>query len=315
MKRKIYYSLTFLVLNACVFTAFAQQDAQYSHFMFNGLAFNPAVAGSKESISALALYRTQWVGWEDAPKTQTLSIHAPLRNIKSGVGIHLINDELGQESNLEVSLSYAYKLELGNGVLSAGLNLGFYQQALDGTKLKPEDQTDGAIPKTKANDIAGDIGLGLYYSTENFYAGISSRHINQPKIAYDAGATGKSFTVVRHHYLTAGYTYNLSPKFDIKPSVLLKLDKLNNAPQPEVNVNVFYNQKMWAGISYRHADALLPLVGFNLTDKIRLSYSYDVTLTPIAGYSGGSHEIMLGYDFFLVSKAKTDIIIKTPRFL
>lgn len=316
MKRKFYFSLCLLLISGSC-TVLAQQDPHYSHYMFNGLAFNPAVAGSKESISALALYRAQWVNLEGSPRTQTLSVHAPLQKIKSGIGIHLINDPLGYLGNLEVMLAYAYKLDLGNGVLSTGLNFGFFQQALDGTKLKANDETDPDIPKTKVNDITGDLGLGVFYSTEAFYAGISMRHLTEPGIDYalSTGVDGQKLILKRHYYFTAGYNYILNSRFDIKPSVLLKVDKLNNSPQPEANINVFYNQRMWGGLSYRYPDALIPLVGFNLTDKIKLSYAYDITLTPLSQYSSGSHEILLGYDFQIISKAKDDIIIKTPRFL
>ncbi len=290
----------------------AQQDPQFTQFMFNNLVINPAVAGSKESISAFVLSRSQWVGLDGNPETQTLSVHKPFEAISSGAGIHIINEKIGFSSNLSFMGDYAYKYELANGVLSGGVSLGFVQNTLDGTKLRSVDGTDPRIPKGKENSITLDAGLGIYYTTENYYAGISTTHINQGKIRYATETSETNSKLSRHVYLTGGYSYPLSANIDIKPSVLVKFQ--NNA-QFELNTNVFYRQKYWAGVSYRSSDAINALIGLNITESLKFCYSYDVNVSKLSAYNQGSHEFSLGYDLFVLPRVKSDIIIRTPRFL
>lgn len=292
--------------------SFAQQDPQYSHYMFNNFVLNPAVAGSKESLSILGLFRTQFVGLDGGPQTQTISAHMPIQSISSGVGLHIINDEIGFETNLNFAASYAYKYQFTNGSLSSGVSVGMIQRSLDGSKFKTSDPgNDPLVPKGNVSAITPDVALGVLYNTESFYIGLSATHLNRGRLAFDLPNTSEYRNQI-HYYATGGYNWELGSVIDVKPSVLFKYTK---SFQTDINTMVFYNQKFWGGVSYRLNDALIGLLGFNLTEKLKVSYSYDYTLSKLNLQSNGSHEILLGYDVILNKRIKNDIIIKTPRFL
>ncbi len=308
-------NFTLFLISFCLLfnlTSQAQQDPQYTQFMFNNLVLNPAVAGSKESISIFALTRYQWVGLEGSPETQTISVHKPFESISSGIGFHIINDNIGFSNSLSFMADYAYKYELPNGTLSAGVSLGMVQNSLDGSQLRAVDPTDTRIPISNENSIGLDAGLGLYYNAENFYVGLSTTHINASRIKLATPTSETDSRLARHIYLTGGYIYPLSANVEIRPSVLIKVQ---NQAQFELNTNVFLRQKYWAGVSYRSSDAISALIGLNITESIRLGYSYDINVSGLSAYNNGSHEITLGYDLFVLPRIKSDIIIKTPRFL
>ncbi len=292
--------------------SFAQQDAQYSHYMFNGYVFNPALAGSKESLSALGLFRTQFVGVEGGPQTQTISAHMPIQTISSGVGLHIVNDKIGAGNNsLSFMASYAYKYQLANGQLSAGIALGFIQRTLDGSKLISNTPGDPSIPTGTLTAVKPDINLGFLYNTELYYVGLSATHLNMADMAFD-GVASSAYKNVIHTNLIAGYNWNINPSLDVKPSVLLKY---STAFSFDVSAMAFLNQRYWGGVSYRLNDAIIGIVGLNITPQIKFSYAYDYTLSNLNESSNGSHEVILGYDVVFKKKVKTDVIIKTPRFL
>lgn len=311
-----------LLLTTCWLWAdvYAQQDAQFTHNMFNGLIYNPAVAGSKEMASALLLSRNQWVGFEGAPVTQTASINAPFAQLRGGVGLHIVNDKLGYESQLTATASYAYKLPMNNGAsLSLGLSLGFVQKTLDGTAFKPIVQGDQHIPTTKISDLVfPDLGFGLLYRSEKVYAAFSSTHLTQPEIKAQSGAgsTETGLKLVRHYFFTTGYNYSLTSVLDVRPSMFLKLTGASiSKPIYDLNALFFYKQKVWAGASYRSIDAVALLLGFNITEQLRVGYSYDINTSQLANFNSGSHEFIVGYEWQLQKSKRSGIIIKSPRFL
>ncbi len=307
----------FLLASSLLFTAkdsSAQQDPQYSHYMFNSFVFNPSLAGSKPSLSMIGLFRAQYVGFDGGPQTQTISAHMPAPGLKGGVGVHIINDQIGFERNLHFAASYAYKYELPTGNLSAGISVGFLQRTLDGSKLKALTPGDPLIPAGTVNAVKPDVNFGLTYNTDAYYVGFSTTHLTTPNMSFDVPGTSEYKSVV-HYYLTGGYNLVLSPSIEIKPSVMIKVAKTSSF---DINALAFYNQKYWGGLSYRLNDAIVAIAGMNLTERIKMSYSYDYTLSNLSltsNGSTGSHEILLGYDVVFVKKIKTDVIIKTPRFL
>lgn len=310
MKNKFRLLLLLLILVG--FKTFAQQDPQYSHYMFNGFVFNPALAGSKESLSAVGLFRTQYVGIKGGPETQTISAHMPIPNINSGVGIHIVNDKIGiANSNLSFMASYAYKYQLANGTLSGGLALGFIQRTLSGKDLITGSPGDPVIPTGSLNAVKLDVNIGAFYNTELYYVGLSATHLNRSFMKFDQTIAGAYRNVI-HTNLVAGYNWNVSPSLDVKPSVLIKY---STALSFDVNAMAFINQKFWGGLSYRLNDAIIGIVGLNVTPQIKFSYAYDYTLSNLNVASSGSHEAILGYDVIFKKKIKTDVIIKTPRFL
>jgi type IX secretion system PorP/SprF family membrane protein len=307
--------------------SYAQQDPQFTQFMFNKLTYNPGFAGYDNKICATGLYRTQWVGFGssekgNSPVTFLGNISAPLGE-KFGVGLNFTNDKLGFTNNLGAIASFAYKHKFkGDDILSAGLGLGFFQQSLDGAKLKPLETGDAKIPTTSVSGNTFDMSLGVTYSRpqlwifDNFYAGLSATHLNQGKVQYSWASNTSQFQLKLHYYLITGAVYNLNSSFAIEPNILVKRDPAKWIT--DFNAYVMYNNKLRGGLSYRTIDAVSLLLGYRFTPDLQIGYSYDLTTTKILSFSNGSHEIMLRYCFMPKLKEKPEkppIPRLTPRFL
>ena len=297
----------FLLSFALFFTELsAQQDAQFSQNMFNKLANNPGFAGSNQAISATGLFRSQWSGFEGAPTTTNLSVHAPIDRIHGGLGLSIISEEIAQFENTSVNLSYAYQTQLGTGQLGIGLSLGMYQSGLDGSLLNPSQTGDDAIPTGETNGNAFDLGAGLYYNTQDVYFGLSTAHITEPAIDWSDGQTQQ---LKQHYFLIAGSYHELTSTLSLNPSIYLKSD--GSSSQLDINTNVIYNNKLWGGVSYRLDDGLVILAGLELMKDLKLGLAYDLVLSEIAA---NSFEVMLGYNFNI--KVDTQVKkYKNPRFL
>lgn len=309
----------FLVLaGLTVVNAFGQQDPQFSHNMFNHLAVNPAYAGSQGMLSAGMINRQQWMGFEGNPKTTAFSVHSPVKpfGIPSGVGLSFIDDRLGFEKNMTVSVDYAYRMELGPGSLGIGLNIGFLSRALNGKWFIPDSDShvpasqDPAIPDAAVTSMSFDMGLGVFYNTDKFYAGFSTTHLLEPVVDFGSGAM---MHMQRHYYGTAGYQFKLSnPIFELQPSIFAKSDGASF--QADVNVLVLYNKRFWGGVSYRLGDAVAIMAGTELPNGLRVGISYDFTTSAIGAYSNGTVEFMLGYNLE-VGTDKFSQRYKSVRFL
>ena len=296
----------------------AQQDPQFTQNMFNHLAFNPGFAGSMNMLSATAINRQQWMGLEGNPKTTLFSLHTPVKplGIPSGVGITFMDDRLGFEKNMAFELQYAYRLSLGSGSLGIGLNAGLLSKALNGKWVIPDSDKhipatqDPAIPDEQVSTMAFDLGFGLFYSTDRFYAGLSSQHLHQPLIDYGSGAMTR---MIRHYYGTVGYLIKLpNPVFEIQPSLYVKTDVASF--QADVNAMVIYNKKFWGGVSYRLGDAVAFMAGTELANGMKVGISYDFTTSAIGAYSNGTVEFMVGYNFE-VGTEKFNQRYRSVRFL
>ena len=311
--------LTGLIIVVSV-NAFPQQDPQFSQYMFNLTSVNPAYVGSTDMISLSLINRQQWVGFDGAPGTTFFQANAPVKpfGIKSGVGLSIINDRIAFNKDLGISAYYAYRLDIGPGTLGIGFNIGLINKALDaswdipgelGTNFTPPEN-DPAIPDEKESRMAFDLGVGLFYNAENLFFGLSTSHLNQPKIKYvDKNAS----YISRHYYAVAGYRLQMpNPAFEVMPSVILKTDGRVN--QIDASAIVIYNKKFWGGVSYRVGDALIGMIGIEMFNGVRIGYSYDFTTSDIGNYSDGSHEFMVGYSFSL-NREKTPQKYRSIRFL
>lgn len=310
----------FLVLPCFVM---AQQEAQFSQYMFNHLGFNPGVAGTNEAICAFGLYRQQWVGFRDtegnrvAPETYSITVEAPLRFIKGGLGLAVSSDKLGFEKNTMVKLGYSYHLKLGTGVVGLGLMISFNDKSVDFSKLQPVDEDPILSQLGEESDMLIDGSIGAFYRVpERFYIGISSTQIREAAGKSLSESQGETFRLKlkRHYYLTGGYHLTLprNPEFTITPSLLFKSDGASY--QVDLTAMVNYKDRFWGGLSYRYQDAVVVMLGVHYKN-IRIGYSYDVTTSSIGGsYSNGSHEVMAGYCFKLeVEKLRQSY--KNTRFL
>ena len=310
-------SFSIFIFNLIILVSYSQQDSQFSQYMFNVAAINPGVVGSSDMVCLSAINRQQWVGFEGAPNYSFVSANAAVKpfGIKSGVGLSILSDNIAFDSDLGLAGSYAYRQDIGGGTLGIGVNLGLYNKKLDATWYYPDDigtppDNDPAVPSSDESRMAFDMGFGLFYKTDNLYFGLSSTHLNQPKIKY----IGKKESYIsRHYYALAGYRIQLpNPMIEILPSVLMKTD--GRGSQFDASALVRYNKKFWGGVSYRAGDALSGIIGFELFNGVRIGYSYDFSTSDIGNYSDGSHEFTLGYCFSL-SLDKSPQKYKSIRFL
>lgn len=297
----------------------AQQDPLFSQYMQNNLAINPGYAGSKDAICASALHRQQWVGINGAASTSVFNIDMPVKpfKINSGVGLTILSDNIGFDKNLGLNLAYAYRMNVnnGNGKLGIGISAGYYNKALNATWNAGQsignvsaDQDQG-IPGAKEPASTFDVCFGIFYKSENVYFGLSSTHLTQPKFSYEKAQP----SLKRHYYLTTGYNIALpNPSFDLQPSVFIGTD--GSSSRVDLNTVLVYNKRIWGGVSYRLSSAIIGMLGIELTNGLKIGYSYDFSTTNIRKYNSGSHEIMVGYCFNIVTE-KTPHKYKSIRFL
>lgn len=276
--------------------AYAQQEAMYSQYMFNGLILNPAYAGSQDGLTAAALYRNQWVGVEGAPVTQTFSLHAPVKNDKVGLGLSVVNDEIGVTNTLSANGVYAYRIQLNRGVLSMGLQAGVTKIRADYTKVKlnPQDNPDQQFTDVQ-NFLTFNFGNGLYYYTDKFYAGVSAPNLFRTKLSSDTDDAYPKHA--RHYFISSGYVFDLGENVKLKPSTIIKVAE--GAPvQFDVNANVWLHNFIGLGASYRSNNALVGLVEMQIAKQLRIGYAYDHPTSNISRYTANTHEVMLRFDAF-----------------
>ncbi len=266
------------------------------------MANNPGYAGSNDMVCATLLNRQQWVGFEGAPSSTIAHINAAINpfGISSGVGLMIMTDQAGFYKNLNITGSYAYRLDLGPGKLGIGLSVGMYNQSLEPEwSIPTSDQHvdpggDPLIPTNNESVFAFDMGFGLFYKTDELHIGFSSTHLNQPGFNY---TKGNPF-LKRHYYFTAGYDFSLpNPLFEILPSIQILSDGATS--EIALNTNVLYNKKFWGGVSYKLGASVASLIGIQLFNGIRLGYAYEFPTSNIIQGTTGSHEFLVNYCFSL----------------
>lgn len=299
-------SLTIFLCSFVGLVSFAQQDAQYSMNMFNRLGINPGYAGTtysgykSQGICATLLYRNQWTGFSGSPKSLLFS--ADYGNVfGGGVGLTINQDKLGFEKTTMAKLAYSYHLFLPGskgGVLGIGLDLGVLQKGFSGEFVAPDGSStsqpgpDVAIPWPGTSATTYDLGFGLYYTTKRLYIGVSSLHLPEQSLRSTiAGGNEFKYTVARHYYIMAGYTFP-GQTLDITPSILTKSDATST--QLDINLMAKWKKMLFFGVSYRLTDAAVAMLGLEW-NNFRVGYAYDYTLSALKNHSSGSHEIMLGF--------------------
>ena len=268
---KKFQLIALLLVITCT-AVFAQQDPQFSQNMFNRLYTNPGYAGSSEGICGSLLYRNQWTGFEGNPKTIVFGVDAPVEMLHGGLGLSVLaSDELGFEKTFGAKLSYAFRFNVGQGNLAIGLDAGLLQKSLNGD-FKYTDPNDPVIPTSSVSgSLMPDLGAGVYYNSDKMYVGISTSHITEGEINYGDFTT----KMARHYYLTGGYRIEFSPSMALTPSVFVK--NVADQTQVDINANLDFNNRFWAGASYRLDDAIVLMAGLNIMPNLRLGYSYDLT--------------------------------------
>lgn len=294
-----------MVFFACLILAgaFSQQERQVSHYMYDHTSFNAGSVGGSDMISTHAIIRQQWPGLEGAPTELILNLSAPFRlgTTHHGVGLSVWQDKLGFNSDIDLTLSYAYQFQVGNGRLGIGISGSAINREVNpGEWIFPDPgiSNDDDVPEGDQNEFAIDLGAGLFYTTEEMYVGISSTRILESEFNYENSSTNLSTSekLSRNYYLTAGYSLQFAnPLLELLPSIFVTTD--TKVTKIDVNATLMYNKKFWGGVSYRIGSAVVGMVGLSILNGVKVGYAYDFDTSKLMNVSKGSHEIMVGYDF------------------
>lgn len=302
---KIYL---YLVILFSTLGLYAQQDPQYTHYMYNMVNVNPAYAGNRGVTSVFLLHRAQWVGLDGAPVTNAFSIHKPVGSKGLGLGLSFMNDRIGvsDENNVAVDFSYTintsdtYKLSFG---LKAAANL----LSVDYTKLNRWDVDDPTHEHNIDNRLSPNIGAGIYFHSDKTYFGLSVPNFLETQHFDDNNSASLSKEKL-HYYLVAGTVFDVNHDIKFKPATMIKT--VTGSPmQLDLSANFMFYEKFVAGVAYRLDAAVTGMVGFQVTNQLHIGYAYDADATKLANYNSGSHEIFLRFEFF--NKMKN---VESPRF-
>ncbi len=309
--RKILLILCIITLT--ILTAVSQVD--YSQYMMNLYLINPAFAGSEGYTSFDLTARQQWLGFEDAPMTQSISGQTRItktsyvsksRSVrkrvkkrrpsgKVGLGGYLYNDQNGPIGKTGLEVSYAYHLFAGDGQLSLGLSLSSYQFRVNTNDLNTSEGYDPLLDEARESMFIPDGSVGVFYTFQPFYIGLSARNLFQATVKFGSDNSFTDYQQVRRYYLTTGYKYDMDNDFEIEPSILLNTTEAFHL-QADITLKGYYRRDYWLGFSYRTGNAFVTMVGIKV-DRLYFGYAFDYSLNDIQRISYGSHEIMIGLKF------------------
>lgn len=288
------------------FAALAQQDAQYTQYMYNTINVNPAYAGSRGVMSIFGLHRTQWVGLDGAPVTNAASINTPINNSNIGVGLSFVNDKIGPTNENAISADVSYTVKTSETFkLSFGVKGTANLFNLDVNKLNPQDAGDPQFQNLD-NEFTPNIGAGVYFHSDKMYVGLSVPNFFETKRYSDNDVAINAERM--NFYLIAGYVFDLSYNLKFKPALLTKA--VEGAPlQVDVSANFLYNDKFMLGAAWRWDASVSAMAGFQVTDGLFIGYGYDHETTRLRRFNSGSHEIFIRFELF----TKHNKIV-SPRF-
>jgi type IX secretion system PorP/SprF family membrane protein len=298
--------------------SYAQQDAGFSMYFFNPVYINPGYAGSRELFSGTLVHRSQWIGMEGAPTTQSITVHSAIPNSKVGLGLQVYNDDAGPMKNTGIKLTYAYHLKVTeNAKLSFGIAGMMNNIRIGWDQINVDDNTDPSFIGNDANSWVPDASAGLYLYKTRFYAGLSANHLLESKFNLSSSPGADMAKFSRQFYLTSGIVLPLSTNLDLRPAVMIKYVKA--APiVSELNASLIFYQKIFIGAGFRTGkrieidgsdNMLIGIAQIQLTNMFSLGYSYDYYLNRTGSYNSGTHEICLGWD---ISGVRTKM--SNPRF-
>ncbi|AEM72045.1 putative membrane protein [Allomuricauda ruestringensis DSM 13258] len=308
------YCLSLSVFLFALYTSTAQQDPQYTQYMYNTQVVNPAYAGSREVLSFGLLGRTQWVSLEGSPETGTFTVNSPIGLYDNmGLGLSIVHDRIGPAMESNVVVDYSYSVFLSNASkLSFGLKAGLDMLDVDYSRLNIYDETDAYFQTNVDNKLQPQIGAGLYLNTDRFYAGLSvpnflnSKHYDESSLE---NVEKNDIAIERlHYFFITGYVFDLNENLKFKPATMVKY--VSGSPlQWDLSANFLINEKFTVGASYRWSASVSALAGFQISKSIFAGVAYDYQSTNIEQYSDGSYEVFLRFDIF----NKSDRVVN-PRF-
>ncbi len=315
--KKIFTIAVFLLTTVL---CFSQQEPHYTQFMYNKLALNPGYAGSHDAVCFTGTYRNQWIGLEGAPKTQMLSFDMPLMDKRVGIGLNINRTSIGISDKWTLEGNYAYRIKLGEGYFGLGLqaSVRYIGSNYADSRLVATQpiSSDGGIPVGAVSKYIPNFGVGLYYSTDKFYIGLSAPRILENDIDFNnlSGALGKE---VPHVYFMIGLIWEFSKNAKLQPQVLLKYAQ-NTPFSADINLNLILLEKLTLGFTYRTGassfknagESIDLLFAIQATNQLLLGFSYDITLSEIKDYNNGSIEAVIRY--CLIGSGRNDTV--NPRF-
>jgi len=268
-----------------------------NQYVLNPLTINPAVAGNRGVLNIAAFYRKQWAGIQGAPETMTLTADAPVLDNKVGLGLTIISDKVGVTKETYFITNYSYNIAIGNGSLSFGLGAGIITTNTAWSDLVVLDPGDELYLVDSRRFVVPSVSFGTYYTNHNYFLGFSIPKFIGYKFNYDKNKYTLSVEPAQYNFLfNTGYAFNLAPKVDFIPSTLLNFTPGKKFLY-DLNANLSFNNRFWVGASYRNARSVGTLVQLQVNNQFKVAYIYDFDTGELGGYSNGSHEIMLRYEF------------------
>ncbi len=322
---KKLFSKINIILVFAVSLASAQQDPQFTQFMFNKLVYNAGYAGVSGGSCGVIQYRKQWAGFDGAPTSYAVAVNSPLPGLPLGVGLTVISDKLGPMTSNFARIGSSFKLKIGPGDLGLGIDFGILSKSVSSAWIVPEPlRNDPRIPGLYGsngydngllNKIAFDLGFGAYYEIPNkFYIGVSSTHLPAQTIQ---SSNDLEFQISRHYYIMAGYSAVITPWLKLKPNILTKTDI--SSTTFDANLNLLWSDLFWVGGTFRSSHAVALLAGIQLpfgsgnSGTFKIGYSNDITTGSMASYAGGTNELILSVCY--APKAKKRSSHGNDRFL
>jgi len=297
--------LTLLLVYLFAYEVFGQQDSQYTQYMYNTISFNPAYAGSRGVFSVMGLYRTQWVGINDAPNTQTLTLNSPIsQKYKMGAGLSIINDSAGPFSETNFNASFSYSISTSTtGNLGFGINAGGNVLNVDLLTLRKLNENDFLLENDITNKFIPNVGLGLYYYTNKLYVGLSTPNVlettrfDENSIASNSNNVSVLSKESINYYLITGYVFDIAPLLKFKPALLTKY-VLGSPVQVDISANFMFNDRFTLGTSYRSSKTISALAGFQISESLMAGFTYDRELSPLgrSDINSGSFEVILRFE-------------------
>lgn len=285
----------FILGGGCLF---AQQLPHFSQYYLNDYLINPAVAGSRNYFEGKSAHRYQWEGITDAPRTYTLSVNGPMKNLKMGLGGYLFTDIVGPTRRTGFNVSYAYHLKLNESLkLSFGLSAGLLQFTIDASKITLRDQDDAILTNGVQSELKPDAGFGLYLYHKKYYFGFSAPQLLHSRVKFFNDGENPVGTLPAHYFLTGGYKIQVTDDIVIEPSAFVKY--ISPAPiQVEGTMRAIYKEKVWISGTFRTLDAITASAGYLINNNFTIAYAFDFTTTNLKNYSDGTHELLVGIRFY-----------------
>ncbi len=315
--KKIYLVLLFVI---SVGSITAQQEVQWTQYMYNKLYFNPGYAGMSDGTCVTGFFRSQWAGFENAPSTSNFNMNIPVSFLGGGLGLNVVNDQLGVMNDVMLGFAYSYHIDIGKGTLGLGLRGDLMNRSTVGNPnyIAPDGTSgegDAAIVQGGSDGINFDMAFGAYYQSRAFWLSLSSVRLLETTTEFSAGQGQiQEMNNRRHYFLAGGYNFNIpNTNIILQPNIMVKSDITQTSFDAGLMATIA--NRFWAGTAYRLEESFSFMGGFYLTPSLRFGYAYDAGAGPLRTESTGSHEIFVSYCFKIDIPPREPGMYRHPLFL